>query len=194
MALTDKQQSFLEHYLTCWNASEAVRRMGYTGKRANRAGQDYLSKPDIQAAIKQRLTELQMSADEVLARLTAQARADLSDFIDVREPGKGIEQAADMVDAHAIAGGWKLNLIKAEKAGKLGLVKKIKAGQWGPEIELYDAQAALALLARHHGLLVERTEHTIDILGDAAAALDRKLLPALAESAPADIPGDADDG
>jgi hypothetical protein len=81
VSLTVKQQSFLEHYLACWNASEAVRRMGYTGTRANRAGEDYLSKPDIQAAIKQRLTELQMSADEVLTRLTSHARSSMAPFI-----------------------------------------------------------------------------------------------------------------
>lgn len=45
-----------------------------------------------------------------------------------------------------------IDLHKAAKAGKLHLVKKIKDGRDGLSIELYDAQAALQLLGKHHKL------------------------------------------
>lgn len=53
----------------------------------------------------------------------------------------------------------RLDLMEAGRRGKLGLVKKYSLDDKGKvSIELYDAQSALALLAKHHGLLVERQE------------------------------------
>jgi phage terminase small subunit len=167
MKLTTKHQAFIAHYLTCWIGAEAARRTDPTYKRPDQVAYEYLRKPEIQAEIERRLAELKMGADEVLVKLTEQARADLSDFIDVSEPGQGIEGAADMVEAHAIAGGWRLNLVKAEQRGKLHLVKKIKSGQWGPELELHDPQTALIQLAKINGLLKDQVEHsgTVNLKG-----------------------------
>jgi phage terminase small subunit len=53
-----------------------------------------------------------------------------------------------------------LNLVEAAKAGKLHLIKSMKDTRWGISVELYDAQAALALLGKHHGLFVDRQEIT----------------------------------
>lgn len=160
MALSPKQQAFIEHYLACWNASEAARRAGYSEKTAKEQAARLLTNVHIQAAIQARLIELKMSADEVLTRLTEHARASLADFIDVSEPGADPSGAEDMIEAKAIVGGWRLNLLKAEQRGKLHLIKKIKSGQWGPEIEIYDAQAALNLLGRHHKLFTDQIEHS----------------------------------
>lgn len=71
--LTNKRQAFVEHYLSCWNASEAARRAGY--KQRNE-GHRLLTNADIQAHIKERLTEITMGADEVLQRLANIARFD----------------------------------------------------------------------------------------------------------------------
>lgn len=190
--LTTKQQAFVAHYLICWNASEAARRAGYTGQ-ANVVGPRLLANVSIQAAIQERLTELHASADEVLTRITDQARASLEDFVDVAAPSTDLSGADDVQDAKAIASGWRLNLVKAQQLGKLHLLKKLKSGQWGPEIELHDAQAALTLLGKHHGLFIERNETTVDFLGDAATTLDRKLVPRDAASPAADSAGEPDD-
>jgi phage terminase small subunit len=160
VALTQKERAFVEYYLTVWSGAEAARLAGYSAKTAKEQASRLLTKVNIKAAIEERLAELKMSADEVLTRLTEHARASLGDFIDVSPPSTDIEGAADVVEAHQVVGGWRLNLVKAEQRGKLHLVKKIKSGQWGPEIELHDAQAALALLGRHHKLFIDRTEHT----------------------------------
>jgi hypothetical protein len=194
VALTDKQQAFIEHYLRSWDGAKAARHVSPQAKRPDQIAYEYLRKPEIQAEIQTRLADLKMSADEVLLRLTDQARGSIADFIDVSASSGDLSGAADMQDAKAIVGGWQLNLQKAERAGKLHLIKKLKSGQWGPEIELHDPQAALTLLGRHHGLFVDRTETTIDILGDAAAALDRKLTAIAAAEPPPDAAGQPDDG
>jgi phage terminase small subunit len=160
MKLTAKHQAFISHYLTCWIGAEAARRTDPTYKRPDQVAYEYLRIPEIQEEIQRRLTELKMGSDETLTRLSHQARADLSDFIDVSDPDTEVEAAENMDEAHAAHIGWRLNLAKAKKAGKLHLIRKLKAGQWGPEIELYDQQSALALLGKHHKLFVDKVEHS----------------------------------
>jgi phage terminase small subunit len=140
MALTPKRRQFIEEYLRCWNASEAAAAVGY--KNARRQGSRLLTFVDIRNEVKRRIAETAMSADEVLLRLAEQARADIGDFIKV---GK-----------HQV----RLDLARAQKAGLLRLVKSIRWTKYGPVLELYDAQAALALLGKHQRLFVERHEHS----------------------------------
>ena len=75
MSLTTKRIAFVEHYLACWNASEAARRAGYRGK-ANVVGPRLLADVSIQAYVKLRLADMQMTADEVMQRLADHARDD----------------------------------------------------------------------------------------------------------------------
>lgn len=144
MFLTDKRQAFIDEYLKCWNATEAARAAGYAVPRQE--GSRLLSNADIREEIQRRVSERAMSADEVLIRLSNMARADIGDFLSIL-PGK----AAPMLD-----------LGKAATAGKLGLIKKIKASADGTivEFELYDAQAALVQLGKFHKVLIDRSELT----------------------------------
>lgn len=141
MALTAKQQAFVEHYLQCWNASRAARLAGYSEKTAYSQGARLLKNVEVQAAISARLDELKMSADEVLLRLADQARATMDDFLD---PERG-----------------EVDLARAAARGKLHLVKKFSRSTGKVEtvtIELHDAQAALVQIGRHHKLFTDRTE------------------------------------
>lgn len=143
MALTNKQQLFIEHYLTCLNAAEAARRAGYSAKSAYAIGSENLTKPEIATAIEARLKEVAMSADEVLRRLADQARATLEDFISEGEEGPDVD------------------LEKARAAGKMHLLKKFKVDKDGAiSIELHDPQAALVHLGRYHALFVDKTALT----------------------------------
>lgn len=141
-ALRDKQQAFIAHYLACLNATEAARRAGYSEKTAHAIGWENLRKPEIRAAIDARLKELHLSSDEVLARLSEMAVADMDDFIT------------------PIKGGARLDIRKAKERGKLHLVKKFSKGKNGTSIELHDAQAALVQLGRYHGLFVDKLAPT----------------------------------
>lgn len=146
-ALSNKQRAFVEHYLMCWNASEAARRAGYKN-RANTAGAQLMSNNAIKAAIDARLADLQMSADEIKVRFTDQARGSMADFINTE---------TDEID-----------LDKAETAGRLHLLKSFSHTRTSSEhsssvtmrIELYDAQTALGNLARMRGMYLDKTALT----------------------------------
>lgn len=145
MALSDKQRAFIDHYLVVWNASEAARRAGYSLNTAGQIGYENLKKPEIQEAIAVRMADLAMSANEVLARMTAIARASIADALTlppIEAPeGKNVGPAA-----------WDVDLVKAQQTGAIHLVKKIKSGKYGTEIEMYDAHAALVKLGEHFQL------------------------------------------
>lgn len=134
MALTKKRRVFVEEYLKCWNASEAARQAGYAHPGSQ--GHRLLKNVEIEAEIQRRIEEKTMSADEVLLRLAAMARADISEFI-------------------ADYGG-----IEWDKVREQGyLVKKVlhRKGE-NSQIELYDSQSALHLIGKHHGLFMDRQE------------------------------------
>ena len=145
--LTDKQQAFVEAYLLCgFNAAEAARQAGYSDKTARQQGQRLLTNVDIAAAIRQGLAERAMAADEVLARLAEQARGTMDDFLD------------DDGD---------IDLARGRERGKLHLVKSRSTTKEGERIELYSAQAALEILAKHHKLLTDNiaVSGTLDVKG-----------------------------
>jgi phage terminase small subunit len=146
--MNTKQQIFVNEYLKCWNASEAARRAGYNGD-ANTVGPRLLANVGIKDEIKQRVTELTMTANEALVRLAEQARGDIGNFLKFEE---GVRLPL-------------LDLKGANEKGLLHLVKKFKYNSEGqPEIELYDAQAALVHIGRVHGLFSDKVE--VDIPPD----------------------------
>jgi len=137
-----KQQVFVSEYLQCWNATEAARRAGY--KHPNKQGPKLLVNIGIAEAIRARIAEKAMSADEVLIRLADHARGTMADFLDIDPNGNA-----------------RINLEKARLAGKLHLVKTFADGpKTGIKIDLYDAQAALSLIGKAYGLFVDRQEIT----------------------------------
>lgn len=137
MALSNKQQLFIESYLQCFNATKAALDAGYSENTASEIGYENLRKPQIEEAISKRLRESAMSADEVLMRLAEQARGDHSRYISQQ----GSVDIASLVNDK-----------------KAHLIKKIKETKDGTEYEFYDAQSALNTLAKHHGLLIDRRE------------------------------------
>ncbi len=149
--LTRRQRLFVEEYLTCWNASEAARRAGYTGK-ANVIGAKLLANISIKALIEQRLQEKAMPANEVLARLSEQARASVGEFLTiVRRP---IAISGDGPEADAVEINWPELLRRGH------LVKKITPTRYGFAIELHDAQAALVHIGQHLKLFTQNIDLT----------------------------------
>lgn len=136
--LTKKNEVFIEEYLKCWSGAEAARRAGYSEQSIYAIAHKLLRKAEISAAIQQRLADLQASADEVKARLTAHARGSMADFIEVSTPGRPMLKF---------------------KPEHLHLLKRFKITPTeygaGYEIELYDAQAALVHLGKMHKLFAD---------------------------------------
>lgn len=139
--LTNKQQAFVDAYLGCLNGAEAARRVSPRAKRPDQIAYEYLRKPEIAEAIRAGLTKRAMASEEVLARLSEHARADVRDLFTFDEAGQ-------------IAG---LNL---SRSAPLHLIKSITPTKYGTKIELHDAQAALGQLGRHHGLFVDKIAPT----------------------------------
>lgn len=169
---TDKERAFIENYLATFNISKAARDAGYSERSARSTGRDILQKPYIREMVEARLKESAMSADEVLARLSAQARATIADFLVVDKDGF----------AH-------FDFSKIEASESMHAIKKIKtkrsrrmvgagdnAEEWedeNVEVELYDAQRALEILGKHHKIyedvqvgltftIEERTQKLLD--------------------------------
>ena len=184
MALTGKQVVFVEEYLVCWNATEAARAAGYKGDSVTLAsmGWENLRKPQISEAIGRRLAEKAMSADEVLMRLADHARGNMGDFWTIPDSGDPV-----------------LDLTSEETKAKLHLVKKLKVKRVARRIgeveettteidfELYDAQAALVNIGKHHKLFADKLDvnmvsdvkYTSDDYAEAdrkSAEFDRELL------------------
>lgn len=145
--LTDKQAVFVAEYVTCWNATEAARRAGYSEKTARQIGAQNLSKLNIRQAIKAHLEAHAMSAAEATYRLSEMARGTMADFVD------------PLTDT--------INLAKAERAGKLGLIKSFSRTDTehggSTRIELYDAQAALVQIIKQHQLAAGEPTSRVDV-------------------------------
>ena len=86
MALTAKQQRFVDEYLVDLNATQAAIRAGYSERTARAIGQENLTKPDIEAAIQAALRDRQarteITQDTVVEELTKIGLAEAHDYSD----------------------------------------------------------------------------------------------------------------
>lgn len=185
MALSFKQQMFVEEYLSCFNATQAALRAGYSERSARAIGAENLTKPDIGAVIDERLRESAMRADEVLMRLAEQARNEHGKYISTKprldivamaKDGLGdlipdaidengdidivrlaLEGKLELYAPYILNGGY-VDLAALEREGKMHLVKGIKNTKDGLVVEFYDAQAALVHIGKYHALFTEKQE------------------------------------
>ena len=72
-SLTLKMESFVQHYLVCQNASEAVRLAGYKTKNPHKMGAELLRHPLVRAEVEKlkedRRERMELTADWILNRL-----------------------------------------------------------------------------------------------------------------------------
>lgn len=161
--LTDKQQAFINAYLTCWNAAKAARIAGYSEKTAAQTGVENLSKPYIRDIIETRIKEMTMDASEALMRLSEMARADVGDFA-----GLG----ADEIKSHP-----KSFLLKKLKRTVRydSLSRPIET----IEFELHDPQSAIVQILRElhltAGEATDRSEHVITDNSERARRINELL-------------------
>lgn len=151
--LSKADEVFVSEYLLGFNATAAYKKAHPSVKDTTAAsnGWKLLRKAEIQVAIKERLDEVHMGADEALKLLADIARGDVGDFVNN-------------------FGG--VDITEARKSGKTKLIKKIKTktitinGKQEDreiveeEIELYPADAALRDILKVHGKFKERIDVT----------------------------------
>lgn len=172
--LTDQERRFVEAYADCLNATRAARLARYSARSAYEIGSRLLRRPHIRAAVDAELARVHpMPKDEVLHRLAAIARADLSELFALEDV------AAPSADPNAKPARRKvlrMDLRQAWEAGALSWVKKVVERKDGSvAVELHDPIAALKLLGQTQGMWAEREpppppDALLDRFG---AALDR---------------------
>jgi hypothetical protein len=95
------------------------------------------------------MSEMVMSADETLVRLSEQSKSSYSDYL---LPNGTVDLVSLIAD------------------GKAHLIKSFKHTKEGLNVEFYDAQSALKTVAKHHGLLDDQLN--IKIEGEVEKFLD----------------------
>lgn len=170
MALSNRQQIFVAEYVKCWNGCEAARRAGYSTPRISAT--DNMQNPAIQEAIKSYLATHTISAEIAMSILAQQATASFEDFITVHDNGE-IEP----------------NLLKAQKKGVLGAVKKVTFHPNGrvQSVELHDPQKALEIILKE--LHLEAGESTENVnISDNRDELHSRLSRLIGRRDPASVP------
>lgn len=167
-----KETRFIEEFCCDFNAKQAAIRAGYSEKTAAEQGYQLNRRPHVQKAIKARLKELSMSAEEVTKRLTDWGRGSFAPFTRT-DPEQGMV----------------LDLASEEAQKNIGLIKKMKqtkkvffgngdtpaGNEYTTEIELVDAAAAVVNLGKIHGLFVTNVNHSGTIKGKLEGMDDDQL-------------------
>lgn len=179
--LTFKQQRFVDAYVgeAKGNGTRAALSAGYSEKGVRVAAHDLLTNPNIQAAIKARVSEYAMSPEEVLAEYADIARnASVVPLLEMalrNQNGKAVSRPyLELLDDE---GNIKpeARFIKSVK-----LTSNAKTEEDTVAVELHDRMAALDRLAKYHGLQPDKHELSGPGGKPIAVALTDEQLEALA--------------
>ena len=151
--LTRKNQVFIDEYLRCFNGAEAARRAGYSEKRARTTAAELMAESSISEQIQARLSEMHMSADEALKRLSDMARGDIGQFMD-RLGSLDIQAARDAGLTPLIK---KIKQRTITKIGKTDNDDDTEIHDL--EIELYSAKDAIDTILKVGGKLKDTESH-----------------------------------
>ena len=155
--LSPKEIVFVEGYIRNWNGAAAAREAGYSARSAREIAYDLLAKPHIIARIKERLETMRMETNEIYARLTSQAQADISEFVEFAD-----EPIMDRKGNHV--GDKQVVRVKPDTFDKFGfLIKSISPVPGGGfRVELHNSQTALELLGKTYKLFKDEVVITTD--------------------------------
>lgn len=164
MALTEKQERFVEEYLVDLNATQAAIRANYSEKTAYSQGQRLLKNVEvqeaIQTAVKKRSERTEITQDMVLKELASVAFANGTDFARVvvrEEPVHVVDEDGQL--QQVVKKVQKVELFDTEKVDekKRAAIASIKEGKYGIEVSSYDKIRALELIGRHLGMFDAKT-------------------------------------
>ncbi|MGE4196003.1 MAG: terminase small subunit [Phycisphaerales bacterium] len=138
LSLNGKRKLFVHYYLneSKGNATDAARRAGYSNAEI---GRQLLRNLTVRAAIDAGLDEAGLTSNEILARLSEIALSDIGDFIKTSIDDNGNET-------------FNIDILKAKRHKRTAVLKKVKVGRNGVEIELLDPLAALEKLGKFRGM------------------------------------------
>jgi len=181
--LTPKMKLFCEEWIIDFNATRAAISAGHSERSAAEIGSENLTKPKIQAYIRDLMAErserTQVTADMVVTRLAQIAFADIDRIVKV------VEKAAPDTTTTGESGtdsSKKQNVVvfPTDSIPKhmRGAIAGIKQGRDGIEVKVHDPIAALQLLGRHLGmwndkLKVDPGDDLMNLLKTVASASDK---------------------
>ena len=182
MALTAQQQLFVAEYPVDFNATQAAIRAGANPKGAHVTASRWLKMVKVQDALREaasarrdRLAQRHMDADEWLAEATKLARGSLRPLLHITADGdpyidlaKADDDTLDALSAAEIEDFTDRRERDDEGNVIARDVRRVK-------IKMHDKVAALGLVGKHLGLLVERVKvEDADQLAEAMVAAMRK--------------------
>lgn len=167
MALTAKQERFVEEYMVDLNATQAAIRAGYSKDTARAIACENLTKPHIESAVAEAMKKLSdrtgISQERVLAELAKIG------FSDIR---KAIKWSGNLVTEEDNPDGGDVLVIKTmisnsvelidsdllddATAGAIAQISQNAAG--GISLKMYDKQTALVNLGKHLGMFSDKVE------------------------------------
>ena len=149
--LTGKQRLFVAEYLIDFNATRAAKEAGYSLRTAQQIGSKnmlkHVVKEAIDKAIRARLERAKMDADEVLRELARIAGSDILSYVSFSAAGVGVRNSSELTRDEARALSEVSETVNAQ-------------GQRSVKFKTHDKMRALDLLAKHLGIIKDRTEHT----------------------------------
>lgn len=158
MALTLKQQRFVDEYLIDLNATQAAIRTGYSEKTAYAQGQRLLKNVEIQTAIekanKTRSEKAGATAERVLEELS---RVGFSDLRKAFTPGGALLHPGEWDDDFASAVS-SVEVVSRPTGEKDDMDRPIV--EHVHKLKLWDKNSALEKIAKHLGMFIERHEHS----------------------------------
>ena len=160
-----KWQAFIDSYfINRMNATDAYCNVYGVGRAKGEAsGSRLLSNVIIQEAIKRRLDENAMSANEVLHRLADIGRGDLADLMAISTSGFTLELMLDDGAGNKVINP-KTKLIKKIKQKVTTFLGKKEDDEdrevIETEVELYSAHDALRDIGKYHSIFLDRTDLT----------------------------------
>jgi phage terminase small subunit len=183
--MNERQRIFVAEYLVDFKGEKAAIAAGYSASRAKVTSCELLRNPLVAAAIEAGIREKEkraaLNADMVIAELGAIAFANIHDFMRI-EDGHAVYDLSKVANDRAKFAGVEIHeeiIDSGHRKGRRTIVK------------LKEKTRALELLAKHFGVLVNRStvEHTGTIeIQNAARNLESRLMEAASSVGAAENP------
>lgn len=168
----ERRQRFVLEYIKDLNATQAAIRAGYAPRSARQQGQRLLSDAAIASQIADatatRMQALEVDADRVLTEIARIAVSDPREMFDADGRLKPPSEWSD--DVAAAISGVDVETRTIGETVTISIAKVRRA----------DKLRALELLAKYHGLLKERVEHTVGVVDLTQLSVEQLRARALA--------------
>lgn len=147
MALTDKQQKFVDEYLIDLNGTQAAIRAGYSTKTAHSIGSENLSKPEIRACIDERMAEHSkrtgVNQERIIRELARIAFLDPTQLVNM--------DSAELLDGATADDRAAIASVKVKTmSGDMEMVER--------EVRFADKIKALELLGKRYGMWIDKQQ------------------------------------